>query len=187
MLNYIVIMYQNLLKKIENTEIIEYLKKFKVEGNIYNRYFNIEEILSSCFYEKDYETLNFLVEQGVNFDKYEPNDYSGRLLFATEYENNNIEAIKFLTEHGANINIKDNYEGKSGLMILISNNDYHDIDCMNEIKYLIDHGVEFYNNGISITNQCDEEEKNDFYKYLIEYGANINTDLKNNQINYLKS
>jgi len=147
------------IKKTENTEIIEYLKKFNVEGNIYNRYFNIEEILSSCFYEEDYETLNFLVEQGVNFDKYEPNDYNGRPLFATECENNNIEAIKFLTEHGANINIKDNYEGKSGLIILINNNDYHDIDCINEIKYLIDHGVEFYNNRIAITNQYDEEEK----------------------------
>ncbi|KAL6589733.1 ankyrin repeat-containing domain protein [Neocallimastix sp. 'constans'] len=107
------------------------------------------KILSSCFYEENYETLNLLVEQGINFDKYEPNDYN---------------------EHGANINIKDNYEGKSGLMILISNNDYHDIDCMNEIKYLIDHGVEFYNNRIAITNQYDEKEKkNDFYKYLIEY------------------
>jgi len=64
-------------------------------------------------------------------------------------------------------------------MILISNNDYHDIDCMNEINIMI---IEL----LLLINMM-KKKKNDFYKYLIEYGANIYTDLKNNQINYLKS
>ncbi|KAL6588896.1 ankyrin repeat-containing domain protein [Neocallimastix sp. 'constans'] len=143
--------------------------KFLLNNNV-KIYFNIEEILSSCFYEENYETLNLLVEQGINFDKYEPNDYN---------------------EHGANINIKDNYEGKSGLMILISNNDYHDIDyfCSPFESYVRSGNTEIIKyliNKYKTANLIDEGNKtliqmaykegnSELVTYLIENGADINT------------
>jgi len=172
--------YPKNIKKNSNSKLLKYLKKFNsVNRNIYNTHFNTKEILSSCFLKNEYNIIDFLVQQGVDLDEYDNNNYLSKPLLIEACQQQNMRTIKYLIEHHADISIKDSFEGKSGLTHLIEDFDNGHTNVIEIIKYLLDHGATFCNDYFSSINYLKKEENTDFYLYLIEYGANIYYELKN--------
>jgi len=180
--NQVGIYYNNFTKefcKSANPAIIEYLKKFDPCSEIFVKHFYIKDIIQDCLYNEDYAMSDFFIDQGIDLDYFDVGDHYSRTLFIDECHNGNINSVKYLTERGADITIKNNFDGISGLRCFL----YYKPEHVEILKYLLDHGADFFNDYFLCLNQLKEKDIN-FYNYLLEYGLNIYQELKNNYTNY---
>ena len=83
--------------------------------------------------------LNFLLQKGADVNKATYDDCKTPLMFAVE--NNDIESIKILLNHGANAKLKDTYQNNA-LHYLDTISDEKDIDVI--VKILIEYGANLY-------------------------------------------
>jgi len=188
-------------------KISKYIDIFKVEScNNGRQVYNIEDI-NNFFNENNNEIIDFIFNQGIDINV-NP-DWDCNTILIDECENCNLDAIKYLVEHGADINkIIGQYDNKSGIYSLIerlkyNENKNNDFSKEKEaIKYLLDHGAYFSKNfNFDLTNELRNNMENlnikyliefknikendiDFYNYLIEYGMNLSEEFKINQTNY---
>ncbi|MEI0538120.1 ankyrin repeat domain-containing protein [Brachyspira pulli] len=145
------------------------------EGDIDALYYAVES-------EKNYhlEVLKELLNAGADTD----------IIYGTKEENKynilnvaiigrcNLEKVKLLTEHGADINYS-NFEYGPVIAVAVSQ------ECIDIVKYLVSQGVNpamTYTNGYSysgksysLLNAAVGNKTTEIAEYLIEQGADINT------------
>ena len=145
------------------------------EGDIDALYYAVES-------EKNYhlevvkELLNAGADTDIIYGTKEENKYN--ILNVAIIGRCNLEKVKLLTEHGADINYS-NFEYGPVIAVAISKG------CIDIVKYLVSQGVDpamTYTNGYSysgksysLLNAAVGNKTTEIAEYLIEQGADINT------------
>jgi len=159
-------------KTAENKEIIEILKKAKAKGKL-------EAELWNAVKESDLDKAKELLEQGVNPNTVQPgNDMNFNILMLAAHEND-LEMIKMLVEHGADVNSRDSYE-QSVLMYCLHSPEI--------VDYLIKKGADVDTRdryGYTALMQAVTEHKPEYktsVKLLVEAGADVNAENKRGEV-----
>ena len=145
------------------------------EGDIDALYYAVES-------EKNYhlevvkELLNAGADTDIIYGTKEENKYN--ILNVAIIGRCNLEKVKLLTEHGADINYS-NFEYGPVIAVAVSK------ECIDIVKYLVSQGVDpamTYTNGYSysgksysLLNAAVGNKTTEIAEYLIEQGADINT------------
>lgn len=148
---------------------------FREEGDIDALYYAVES-------EKNYhlevvkELLNAGADTDIIYGTKEENKYN--ILNVAIIGRCNLEKVKLLTEHGADINYS-NFEYGPVIAVAVSQ------ECIDIVKYLVSQGVDpamTYTNGYSysgksysLLNAAVGNKTTEIAEYLIEQGADINT------------
>jgi len=141
------------------------------------------EFTKNNFKKGNEPLIEYLVRNGLNvnqkchYNVSSKNTFSTFLVYACE--NENLDLVKLLVEHGANVNLVD----ENGYSPLISACAYNN---SNIAKYLIEHGADInqsfflntplnivYQNGTPLTIACRNGNE-DIALCLLEHGANVN-------------
>eukprot|EP00833_Pecoramyces_ruminatium_P018269 jgi/Orpsp1_1/1192301/evm.model.d7180000092096.1 len=166
--------YERLQFIIENNNNLIYISSSLITKLIKNKNYKILNIIfknikifDKSKVELSDEDLNTLIWN----EKYiisKNNDNYYLYNFCIRYNNENM--IKFLIEHGADVN-EENHNGETALFIacLSGNEDL--------VKYLVEHGANINKKNkygkTPLSRACFSENKN-IIKYLIKHGADIN-------------
>ncbi len=128
------------ISKLEKDYYLDYLRKFEnLEGSP----------------ELEY----FAREIGYMFGEY---DKDRSLVLASH--NGDLPVVKYLTEHGANVNDRNNYA------LRLASQCGH----LSVVKYLTEHGANIQSNDNEALRSASYRAHSEIVKYLIEHGADIN-------------
>ena len=131
-------------------------------------------------------TLKYLVKNGANVNKQNDYGYTALMGYAASLD---VEAVKYLLEHGAHVNICSE-EGNALNLVAqelgVSDNAFHTrLDKITEIiKCLVDAGIDLNHqdqNGNTALHLACMNNKAELVKYLIDKGADLNKQNDNGQ------
>ncbi|KAL6623947.1 ankyrin [Neocallimastix californiae] len=155
----------------ENLEAIDFLIKQKADVNLTNNNNKYTALMYGCELE-NFEITKYLIENSSNInDKDIDNntslekDNKGNSIIFQVYSNKHIKLLKYLINHGADINIQD----KSGNTLLYLVYKERNVSLF---KYLIDHKANVNisnNNGFSIIHDICKNDDNDLYQYILQH------------------
>jgi ankyrin repeat protein len=135
--------------------------------------------LNCSIIEKNNKVAKYLVSEGIYINI---KNKDGRTPLIQACFTDEFELIKFLVEKGADINAKDN-EGKTALEIA-AKRFYSNLDI---IKYLIKKGADIKNYKDTLLILSINRKDNEFFKYLLAKGANINFKSEGNTLLHYSS
>lgn len=154
---------------------INYDTQKKLEYNTQQQIYNLVQDI--C-----YKNVSISALDTIQTNKYINKIYNTSTLLNIACKNNNLKLIKYLVEHGADVNMHDEIGYISLHSVLL--NDNPDI---NIIKYLVEHGadvnavsyldVNFHKNQIknnTVLHYACNNNDLDIVMYLIDKGAKIN-------------
>ena len=171
---------RRLIEAIDNNDMEEFTKILEKNGNIDNRPFlwgvdrvNYPPLHYACS-EGKLDYVIKLVDVGADLNNKKSTNNKTPLMCALAYNNNEqkFEIVKYLVEHGADINIKD-YNETALAWVLYSNGKRDQIKKEQEfeiVKYLIEHGGNIENASAIGHFVFDVSRKNNelILQYLIE-------------------
>ena len=172
-----------LASKMGYLKLVKELIKQGADVNFREEYqANIDALYSAVESEKNYhfevvkELLNAGADTGIIYGTKEEN--KDNILNVAIIGRCNLEKVKLLTEHGADINYS-NFEYGPVIAVAVSQG------CIDIVKYLVSQGVDpamTYTNGYSysgksysLLNAAVRNKTTEIAEYLIEQGADINT------------
>jgi ribosomal protein S12 len=115
-----------------------------------------EAALKAAVENQDHEITSFLLEKGANILAIDQ-------ILINIYNKGNLDFVKYLLEHGANIHVHNEY-------LLIQSFKDGNLDF---VKYLLENGADIHSHNDYLLIQSFEKKDLDFVKYLLENGANI--------------
>lgn len=174
---YDYMVYSNLVKYLDTiTQLMIYYRQDDMDSFNDPKYNNTERFVA-LFLLRDRALVNYLPEGNIyqefmrlyNGETLDVNILSRLLRLVSQLRN--VRIVKYLVEHGANINQGDGDDGNTPV-ILASEEGHLEI-----VKYLVEQGanVDHVNNdGYTPLISASYEGHLEIVKYLVEHGADVN-------------
>jgi len=159
--------------KYSNAKILNYLIK-EGEATLYGLD-QMVGLLSYAIENSTFEIVKCLVEHQVDIDRRNNNDWMTPLMMTLRASSLNVELIKFLIDHGADVHAVDD-NNETPLIQIIKYSTKKSNERNGVIKYLIDHGADLSkkdSNGKSILELAQQYCTKTLIDYMIEKGAKI--------------